>query len=74
MPAIMRESNQETARGNKKVSNQGFVLAYVQSCTSGDLGMAECGPIWQLGVIAVLLFLAIVTLALLHLRRAQSST
>jgi hypothetical protein len=51
------------------MSNQGFVLAYVQSCTVGDLGMAECGPVWQLGIIAVLLFIAIATLALMQLRR-----
>ena len=53
------------------MGNQGFVLAYVQSCTAGDLGMAECGPIWQLGVIAALLIVALVTLALLQLRRLQ---
>jgi hypothetical protein len=56
------------------MSNQGFVLAYVQSCTAGDLGMAECGPVWQLGIIAALLLTAIVTLALLRLRRPQSSS
>jgi len=53
------------------MSDQGFVLAYVQSCTVGDLGMADCGPIWQLGIIAVLLLIAIVTLTLLQLRRPQ---
>jgi hypothetical protein len=51
------------------MSNQGFVLAYVKSCTVGDLGMAECGPVWQLTVIAALLFIAIMTLALLQVRR-----
>ena len=52
------------------MGNQGFVLAYVQSCTNGTLGMAECGPIWQLGVIAALLLVAIIALAALRLRRA----
>jgi hypothetical protein len=66
---MMRKSSQETATGKKKMSNQGFVLAYVQSCTAGDLGMAECGPVWQLAVIAALLFAAIMTLALLQVRR-----
>ena len=51
------------------MGNQSVVLAYVQSCASGALGAAECGPIWQLGVIAVLLVAAIVTLAVLQLRR-----
>jgi hypothetical protein len=51
------------------MNNQGFVLAYVQSCTTGDIGMAECGPVWQLGIIAALLFIAIMTLALMQVRR-----
>ena len=51
------------------MSDQGFVLAYVKSCTTGDIGMAECGPVWQLGIIAVLLFIAIMTLALMQVRR-----
>jgi hypothetical protein len=54
---------------SKKMSNQGFVLAYVRSCTTGEIGMAECGPVWQLGIIAVLLVVAIATLALMQLRR-----
>ena len=55
------------------MSDQGFVLAYVQSCTAGDLGMSECGPVWQLGIIAALLLIAIVTLALLRLRRPSQN-
>jgi hypothetical protein len=55
------------------MSNQGFVLAYVRSCATGDIGMAECGPVWQLGLIAVLLFIAITTLALLNLRRLSQN-
>jgi hypothetical protein len=50
------------------LGNQRLVLEYVQSCSGGNLGMAECGPIWQLGVIAALLLIAIVTLALLQFR------
>jgi hypothetical protein len=50
------------------LGNQRVVLEYVQSCAGGSLGMAECGPIWQLGVIATLLLAAIVTLALLQFR------
>ena len=56
------------------MSDQGFVLAYVQSCTVGDLGMAECGPVWQLAVIAALLFIAIMTLALLQVRRPSQTS
>jgi len=53
------------------VGSQGLVLEYVKSCASGALGAADCGPIWQLGVIAALLLLAIAALALLQLRRPQ---
>jgi hypothetical protein len=71
----LRGTAQPQSKAEKKeqetLGNQGLVLAYVQSCTAGDLGMAECGPIWQLGVIAALLIVAIVTLALLQLRRLQ---
>jgi hypothetical protein len=51
------------------MGNQGLVLAYLQSCTSGALGISECGPVWQLGVIAGLLVIALIALAALHLRR-----
>jgi hypothetical protein len=49
---------------------QGILISYVESCTNGSLGMSECGPIWQLGVIAALLFAAIATLAVLQFRKA----
>jgi hypothetical protein len=44
------------------------VLAYVESCASGSLGAADCGPIWQLAVIGALLLIALATLLLLQLR------
>ncbi len=50
------------------MSSQSIVFAYLQSCTSGKLGLAECGPMWQLLVIAVLLLGAIVALLVLRLR------
>ena len=54
------------------MGSQGIVLAYVQSCASGALGAADCGPIWQLGVIAALLLIAIVALAALQFRRTST--
>jgi hypothetical protein len=72
-PGYDAEKRQESTRGQEKMGSQGLVLAYVQSCASGDLGMAECGPIWQLGIIAVLLVIAIVTLAVLQIRRPAPS-
>ena len=53
------------------MGDQGLVLAYLQSCVSGALGAADCGPIWQLGIIAGLLLISIVVLAVLQLRRPQ---
>ena len=50
------------------MGNQHFLLTYVQSCTSGKLGISECGPIWQMAVIAVFLLVAVVTLLVLRLR------
>jgi hypothetical protein len=48
----------------------GIVIEYVRSCTAGALQMSDCGPVWQLGVIAGFLVLAIVTLVVLRLRAA----
>jgi maltodextrin utilization protein YvdJ len=55
------------------MSGQNFILSYVSSCASGKLGIAECGPVWQILVIAVFLIVAVVALIVLRLRpRAQS--
>jgi hypothetical protein len=54
------------------MGDQGLVLAYFQSCANGALGTAECGPIWQLGVIAGLLVVALITLAVLQFRRLHA--
>jgi hypothetical protein len=47
---------------------QGIVLEYVKSCTSGALSGADCGPIWQMAVIGALLLAAVVTLLVLRIR------
>ena len=51
------------------MGSQGLVFAYVESCASGALSAVDCGPIWQLGVIAGLLVVALATLAVLQFRR-----
>lgn len=48
----------------------GFVASYVQACTSGKLPVSECGPVWQLGIIATLLTLAVLTLIALRVGRS----
>ena len=45
-----------------------MVLELMNACTSGRLGVSDCGPVWQLGVIAVLLVVMVTTLAALRLR------
>ena len=49
---------------------QGFVASYVQACTGGQLPLSECGPVWQLGIIAALLVLAVLTLVALRVVRS----
>jgi hypothetical protein len=50
------------------MNNTDFIVTYVQTCASGKLGVSDCGPVWQLSVIAALLLIAIVTLLILRLR------
>lgn len=50
------------------MGNLGFVVTYVQSCADGKLGAGDCAPVWQLGVIAALLVIAVTTLLVLRLR------
>ena len=50
------------------MSSQNFILMYVQSCASGKLGLSDCGPIWQMAVIAVFLLVAVATLLALRFR------
>jgi H+/Cl- antiporter ClcA len=50
------------------MGGQNFIVSYVQACTSGKLPFSECGPIWQLFVIAAFLVAAIAVLLVLRLR------
>ncbi len=52
------------------MGDRGIVIEYVRSCTAGTLAMSDCGQVWQLGVIASFLVIAIVTLIILRLRAA----
>jgi len=52
------------------MGDRGIIVEYVRSCTTGALGVSDCGPVWQLGVIAAFLVAAIVTLLILRLRAA----
>ena len=52
------------------MGDRGIIIEYVRSCTAGALGISDCGPVWQLGIIAAFLVLAITTLVVLRLRAA----
>ena len=56
------------------MGDRGIIVEYVRSCTAGALRMSDCGPVWQLGVIAGFLVLAIVTLVVLRLRAAAAQS
>jgi len=44
-----------------------FILSYVQACAGGRLSFSDCGPVWQLGIIATLLMGLIMLLVLLRI-------
>jgi hypothetical protein len=55
------------------VGDRGIIIEYVRSCTAGSLAISDCGPVWQLGIIAACLAAAIVTLVVLRLRAMARS-
>ncbi len=50
-----------------------FIVVYAQSCAAGKLPISDCGPAWQLLIIAVLLLLAISTLVVLRFRSGMQA-
>jgi len=52
------------------ISSSNVVIGYVHACAAKSLPWSECGPVWQLGVIALLIVLATLTLAMLRMRPA----
>lgn len=50
------------------MGDQNFILSYVQYCASGRLALSECGPVWQMGVIAGFLVLSVAALLFLRIR------
>ncbi len=56
------------------MGSENFILSYVHACTVGKLTLMDCGPVWQLGIIATMLTAAIMSLAILRmLPRKQSA-
>ena len=50
------------------MSDQDFIVNYIQACTGGKLPLSECGPIWQLFVIMAFLVAAVAVLLVLRMR------
>lgn len=50
------------------MGDRGIVIEFVKSCAAGTLGLTDCGPVWQLGVIAAFLVIAIAALVVLRVR------
>ncbi len=54
------------------MNNENFVISYVHACSSNQLPVADCGPVWQLGIIATLLVMAIISLVIMNFRSGSS--
>ena len=55
------------------MNNQNFIFGYVESCARGSLRLADCGPVWQMGIIVALLVLAIGVLIVLRCQAVSSA-
>lgn len=53
--------------------NDNFVFVYMQACGTGALPLAECGPVWQLGIIALLLVVSVTALLGFRMRKSVPS-
>jgi uncharacterized membrane protein YdbT with pleckstrin-like domain len=49
------------------MDNTGLVVAYVRACIAGAPDAGDCSPVWQLGVIVVLIVIAIISLVVLRM-------
>lgn len=56
------------------MGNLNFLLNYIQSCVGGRLQAADCGVVWQLGIILALVVLMVLTLVVMRLRARSAST
>lgn len=56
------------------MSSKALVLGYVAACTGGNLPLPECGPVWQLGIIAALLAAAVLSLVALRVHAHMKPT
>ena len=50
------------------MGDRGIIIEFVSFCTAGGLSISDCGPVWQLSVIAALLVVAVTALVILRVR------
>jgi hypothetical protein len=55
------------------MGSQSILETYVYACAGGELPLPECAPLWQFGIIAVLLVSAIAALLVLRIRFSAES-
>lgn len=55
------------------MGDRGIIIEFVSACTGGGLGVSECGPVWQLSVIAAFLVVALAVLVILRVRAVAVS-
>jgi hypothetical protein len=55
------------------MGSQSILETYVLACTGGKLPLSECGPVWQLGIIAALLVCAVLALVVLRVHSRMKS-
>ena len=55
------------------MNNGNFIWSYVQMCSAGKLPLSDCGPVWQIGIIAAILVCAIVFLIVLRIQAHPNS-
>jgi hypothetical protein len=56
------------------MNGNSFVWSYLQMCGTGKLPLSDCGPVWQIGIIAVILTSAIALLIVLRIQTYAKST
>jgi len=59
----MQRASEPLTKG-VNMGSENFILTYVQACAGGKLAFSDCGPVWQLGIIATLLIAAVMLLVL----------
>jgi len=50
------------------MNNGNFIWTYLHMCGAGKLPLSDCGPVWQIGIIVVILVCSIAFLIVLRIQ------